>query len=143
MPHKAIMEEAEKPEEEWRSGEMFESVYVMFPNMQISSAWGDWPLVTRIFPGPTPEQSTCVQVLLCRLPYSQDLQNQANEFEALYKSVTQDEDYVLDYSIQAALENRPRDHFTLGRNELAVQHFHRSIASFVEPPKPIVGGIHE
>lgn len=142
MPHKEIVDEAKKPEEEWRSAEMYESVYVMFPNTMIASAWGDWPLVTRIFPGPTPEQSTCVQVLLCRLPYSEELQQQANEFEALYKSVTQDEDYVLDYSIQDALERRPQRDFTLGRNELAVQHFHQSIARFVAPEKAL-GGSNE
>lgn len=143
MPHKGIVEEADRPEDKWRSGEMFEAVYVMFPNTMLASVWGDWPLVTRIFPGPTPEKSTCVQVLLCRLPYSDELQKQANEFEALYKSVTQDEDYVLDYAIQDALENGAHEHFTLGRNELSVQHFHKSIAKFVDPTVSSKGSSNE
>jgi phenylpropionate dioxygenase-like ring-hydroxylating dioxygenase large terminal subunit len=137
MPHKHIVEEGEKPEAEWNAGGTFESVFVMFPSTMIASAWGDWPLVTRIFPGPTPEQSTCVQTLLCRLPYTEELQKQADDLQALYKSVTQDEDYVLDFAIQESLENNPHEHFSLGRNELSVQHFHRSIAKFVAPLSPL------
>lgn len=137
MPHKQIVDEGAKPESEWNANAMFEAVFVMFPSTMIASAWGDWPLITRIFPGATPEQSTCVQTLLCRLPYTEELQQQADELKGLYKSVTQGEDYVLDYAIQESLENNPHRFFSLGRNELSVQHFHRSIAKFVTPLTPL------
>ncbi len=131
MPHKVINERRKLPEDQWDPVTTFETVYVLFPNTMIASAWGDWPLVTRIFPGLNPDESTCVQTLLCRLPYTPELQAEADSFKDLYKSVTQDEDYVLDYSIQHSLEGSPARKFMLGRNECAVQHFHKSIAQFV------------
>ena len=135
LPDREIREQSQKPEAEWDVAASFATVYYMFPATMIASCWGDWPLITRLFPGRSVDESTCVQTLLSRLPMTPERQAEANSFEEVYKSVTQNEDYVLDYAIQRSLENNPDRFFTLGRNEHALQHFHQSVAQFVAPPK--------
>jgi hypothetical protein len=41
-----------------------------------------------------------------------------------------DEDYVIGAGIQRALASGGNTHFTFGRNEPAVQHFHTQVARF-------------
>lgn len=128
LPDKVIHQQRKLPEAQWDPPAAFATVYYLFPNTMIASCWGDWPLVTRLFPGLRPDQSTCVQTLLTRLEPTPERQAEADGFEATYKSITQNEDYVLDYAIQRSMENHPGKFFTLGRNEHALQHFHASIA---------------
>jgi len=134
LPDKAIHQERQRPEEEWDVAAAFATVYYMFPNTMIASCWGDWPLVTRLYPGLQPDQTTCVQTLLTRREPTEEVLAEAKGFEATYKQITQNEDFVLDYAIQHASENNGGKSFLLGRNEYALQHFHQSIARFVDPP---------
>jgi nitrite reductase/ring-hydroxylating ferredoxin subunit len=134
LPNNAIQHQRSQPEDEWNGAEAIADVYVMFPNVQFSSAWGDYPLVTRIFPGGRADRSTCAQMLLTRKEPTPDVIAEAETWKGMYKRITQEEDYALDYSIQRAAENNQGKSFLLGRNEFAVQHFHKSIARFVAAP---------
>jgi len=42
-----------------------------------------------------------------------------------------DEDYSIAFAIQKNLHSGANTHFLLGRNEPAVQHYHRMVAKFV------------
>jgi phenylpropionate dioxygenase-like ring-hydroxylating dioxygenase large terminal subunit len=134
LPDAVIHEQRKKPESEWDPANAFATVYYLFPNTMIASCWGDWPLVTRLYPGLKPEESTCVQVLLSRHAPTDTLRADAEAQAAIYERVTQNEDYVLDFAIQRALESNRHGTLLLGRNEHALQHFHQSIARFVAPP---------
>lgn len=134
LPDKVIQQQRALPETAWDPQAAFATVYYLFPNTMIASCWGDWPLVTRLFPGLKPEESTCVQTLLTRKEPTPALRAEAASFEEAYKSITQNEDYVLDFAIQRSLENNPGKSFVLGRNEYALQHFHQSVMSIVGVP---------
>lgn len=134
LPDKAIRMQAQLPEDQWDPPAAFATVYYMFPNIMIASCWGEWPLITRLFPGRKPDETTCVQTLLSRHEPTPEVLAEAKSFEAAYKQITQDEDFVLDYAIQHAVENSSNRTFTLGRNECALQHYHQVIAKFVAPP---------
>lgn len=49
-----------------------------------------------------------------------------------------DEDYVIGYSIQRALQAGANTHFVIGRNEPGVQHYHQWVERFMQdlPTKP-------
>lgn len=134
LPNQPIKEYPSRPKADWNGPEALSDVYVMFPNVQFSTARGDYPLVVKIFPGDRPDRSTAVQMLLTRKPVTDEVLAEADQQLELYRQVTQKEDYVLDYAIQHAAENNQGRSFLLGRNEAAVQHFHKSIAQYVEPP---------
>lgn len=134
LPDVDINRQKELPEDQWDPTAAFATVYYMFPNTMISTCWGDWPLITRLYPGTRPDQSTAVQTLLSRLDPTPEVVAEAKSWEASYKRITQEEDYVLDYAIQHAAENGRNRTYRIGRNEAALQHFHKSVATMVEPP---------
>ncbi|WP_327754903.1 aromatic ring-hydroxylating dioxygenase subunit alpha (plasmid) [Sphingobium sp. SJ10-10] len=134
LPDVEIHRQRTLPEEEWNPPAAFATVYYMFPNTMISTCWGDWPLITRLYPGLRPDESTAVQTLLSRNVPTPETIAEAKSWEASYKRITQEEDYVLDYGIQHAAENGHGRIYRLGRNEAALQHFHQSVARLVDPP---------
>lgn len=134
LPDKGIHTQRERPEAEWDFEAAFATVYYMFPNTMIASCWGKWPLVTRLYPGMRPDQTTCVQTLLTTQEPTEAVREEAKSFEGIYKQITQNEDFVLDFAIQHAAENSGNDSYLLGRNECALQHFHKSIATMVPAP---------
>lgn len=134
LPDLEIHNQRKLPESEWNPPAAFATVYYMFPNTMISTCWGDWPLITRLYPGLRPDESTAVQTLLSRCDPTPKITAEAKSWEANYKRITQEEDYVLDYGIQHAAENGRQRTYRFGRNEAALQHFHQSVATMVDPP---------
>lgn len=134
LPNNEIRSEVSLPENDWIGPRALSDVYVMFPNTQLSTARSDFPLIVRVFPGPTPETSTGVQMLLSRKTPDDAIRAEGEAQLEMYRQVTQREDYVLDYAIQDAAENNNGRPFLLGRNEAAVQHFHKTIARYVDQP---------
>jgi phenylpropionate dioxygenase-like ring-hydroxylating dioxygenase large terminal subunit len=134
MPDSAIHAQRALPENQWDPPAAFATVYYLFPNTMIASCWGDWPLVTRLFPGLAPNEATCVQTLLSRRAPTPEIRAEADSFQEAYARITEGEDFVLDFAIQQSLENSQGQSFVLGRNEHALQHFHESVARFAGRP---------
>jgi hypothetical protein len=66
---------------------------------------------------------------------------QATEaFSQIVLKAVRDEDYVIGAGVQAGLKSGANTAFTIGRNEPAVQHFHKMVAAFMAPsggPDPL------
>ena len=59
-------------------------------------------------------------------------EKQATEaFSQIVLQAVRDEDYVIGAGVQAGLKSGANRAFTIGRNEPAVQYFHKTVASLM------------
>ncbi|MGE3619826.1 MAG: aromatic ring-hydroxylating dioxygenase subunit alpha [Acidimicrobiia bacterium] len=125
IPRRSIHDERVRPEDEWDVTKMVSPTHYVFPNTMLSGSWGNWVLVSRIYPDASPERSTMVQTLVSKRPLADpEVRAEADRLDEYYRSVTFGEDYVFDYLLQSNLESGANTEFLIGRNELALQHFH-------------------
>ena len=122
-----------QPQEQWEPEQHIRRIHLGFPNLAISGVLGDHCLVSQVFPGPTPDCTMTRQsVLAARAPVT-DAQKEATEsFSQTVLRAVRDEDYVIGASVQAGLKSGGNGSFIYGRNEPAVQHFHKNLAGFME-----------
>ena len=103
-----------------------------FPNLSVSGILGGYCLVSHIFPGAHSGVTLTRQtVLTARPPQSDEDIAAAESFSAIALKAVRDEDYSIAFAIQNNLHSGANTHFLLGRNEPAVQHYHRMVAKFV------------
>lgn len=123
---------ADQPESEWQPLEHIRLIHSGFPNLSVSGILGDHCLVSQIFPGPTPDCTITRQtVLAAREPTTPDAIAAAETFSAMVLQAVQDEDYVIGAGIQRVIHAGANREFLIGRNEPAVQHYHRNVARFM------------
>lgn len=123
---------ADKPESEWTPGQDIRLIHSGFPNLSISGILGDHCLVSHIFPGPTLDTTLTRQtVLAARAPTTPEEEQASATFSAMVLQAVRDEDYAMGFRIQAALRSGANAEFLYGRNEPAVQNYHRWISRFV------------
>jgi hypothetical protein len=95
---------------------------------------GDHCLVSQVFPGPTPETTVTRQsVLSARVPQTDEEKAATEAFSQIGLKAVRDEDYVIGAGVQSAIHSGANQAFTIGRNEPAVQHFHRMVERFAGP----------
>ena len=120
----------DKPEAQWDAETHIRRIHLGFPNLAISGVLGDHCLVSQIFPGPTPESTITRQnVLSARKPETEEEKQATAAFSDIVERAVRDEDYAIGYGIQRGLKSGALQHFTYGRNEPGVQHFHRMVAA--------------
>ena len=123
---------ADKPESEWTPGQDIRLIHSGFPNLSISGILGDHCLVSHIFPGPTLDTTLTRQtVLAAKAPTTPEEEQASATFSAMVLQAVRDEDYAMGFRIQAALRSGANSEFLYGRNEPAVQNYHRWISRFV------------
>ena len=123
---RTIAELANLPESEWEPERHIRRIHSIFPNVSISGILGDHCLFSQIFPGPTPDTTITRQtVLAARLPVTAEERAATEAFSAMTLTAVRDEDYAIGFGIQAGLESGANTEFLFGRNEPAVQHYHR------------------
>jgi phenylpropionate dioxygenase-like ring-hydroxylating dioxygenase large terminal subunit len=116
-------------EADWEPQRHIRLIHSGFPNLSISGVLNDHCLVSQIFPGPTPDRTVTRQSLLAaRRPATEAEQAAARTFSAMVLQAVRDEDYAIGFGIQAALKSGANSEFVLGRNEPAVQNYHRWVA---------------
>ena len=104
-----------------------------FPNLSISGILGDHCLVSQVFPGSTPTTTTTRQtILVAKKPETESEMAASKNFSALTLKAVQEEDYGIVFGIQGCMDSEANDHFIFGRNEPAVQNYHRWIARFMK-----------
>ena len=115
---------------EWKEPESFiRVVHSVFPNLSISAILGGHCLVGFIFPGETSTTTVTRQLILsAEVPATEDATQAIETFSQMTLQAVRDEDYVLVATVQGALGSGANDSFLIGRNEPAVQHYHRMIA---------------
>jgi len=129
---KTIGELADVPESDWQPEQHLRLVHSGFPNLSISGVLNDHCLVSQIFPGPTPDTTITRQnLLVAKKPVSSDEEAAAENFSAMILQAVQDEDYAIGMTIQNALPAGANREFVLGRNEPAVQNYHKWVQTFM------------
>ena len=122
------------PLDQWQPEAHIRRIHLGFPNLAISGILGDHCLVSQVFPGPTPETTITRQsVLAARKPETEQEHKATEDFSSIVLTAVRDEDYVIGAGVQAGLKSGANAALTIGRNEPAVQHFHKSLAALMEP----------
>jgi phenylpropionate dioxygenase-like ring-hydroxylating dioxygenase large terminal subunit len=137
---RSLGELVDQPESAWQPELHIRRIHSVFPNLSISGILGDHCLVSQIFPGPTPDTTLTRQTVLCaKLPVT-DAERAATEaFSAMTLQAVRDEDYAIGFEIQAALGSGANTEFLFGRNEPAVQHYHRWVARLAAESGSVTG----
>jgi phenylpropionate dioxygenase-like ring-hydroxylating dioxygenase large terminal subunit len=121
------------PDDEWRLREGMSLVHFVFPNVSISGLPGSGLMLSRIYPGATPERSTVEQFQYFREPMVTEEQiAEADAKRELYYAVTKDEDFATVLQVTGALDAIPDDVFRFGRNEQGNQNLHRWVAALAD-----------
>lgn len=122
---KNIVELLDTPVEQWDPAYRVGSVHSIFPNVSIANAWSPTAMMSQLFPGPTFDRSRTVQTILTREPCETDKQRAwAQTYADAMVDVVRDEDYKTGLGIQDALAAGANTHFTFGRNEPTLHHYH-------------------
>jgi len=129
---KTLASLASRPESEWDASAHIRLIHNCFPNVSISGILGDHCLVSQVFPGPTPSSTVTRQsILVAKPPASQAERDATEAFSAMTLQAVRDEDYATVATIHEGLASGANESFVLGRNEPAVQNYHRAIARFM------------
>ena len=117
--------------ENWEAPESYiRVVHSVFPNLSISAILGGQCLIGFIYPGETSTTTVTRQLILsAEAPETDEQKATIESFSQMTLQAVRDEDYALVATIQGALHAGANDSFLIGRNEPAVQHYHRSIAA--------------
>ena len=128
---RSIAELEHLPESRWQPAEHVRLIHSVFPNLSISGVVGDHCLVSQLFPGPDPTCTITRQtVLASQAPKTESERAGTEAFSNVVLQAVRDEDYRMGYDIQAGMAARQGESFWFGRNEVAVQHYHRWVARF-------------
>lgn len=129
---KELAELVDVPEANWvEPGQYIRQIHSGFPNLSISGILGDHCLVSQVYPGPTPATTVTHQtVLAAKEPITAEARAASDTFSDMVLVAVRDEDYAIGSTIQQALPSGANHSFTFGRNEIAVQHWHRQVAHF-------------
>jgi phenylpropionate dioxygenase-like ring-hydroxylating dioxygenase large terminal subunit len=120
------------PESEWDAEQHVRLIHSGFPNLSISGILGDHCLVSYILPGPTAATTTTLQtILVAKKPETAEEIAASENFSAMVLQAVQDEDYGIGFGIQRCLDSGANQEFVFGRNEPAVQNYHRWVARFM------------
>ena len=119
-------------EVDWQPDEHIRLIHSIFPDSSVSAVLNGSCLVSQVFPGPTLETTITRQsVLTAKKPETAEEITAAELFSATVLQAVVEEDYNIGFKIQAGLASGGNDAFLYGRNEPAVQHYHRQVAKFV------------
>lgn len=123
------------PEDQWEPDQHIRRIHLGFPNLAISGVMGDHCLMSQMLPGPTPETTITRQtVLAAHKPVTDEEKQVTASFSEVVLKAVRDEDYVIGQGIQEGLKSGGNQSLIFGRNEPAVQHFHKMIAEFMRKP---------
>lgn len=121
----------ELPESEWDTSDYVRIIHSVFPNLSISGVVGGHCLISQIFPGPTHETTITRQTILsARPPETPEAVEETRTFSAMTLQAVDQEDYAIGRTIQVGLRTAANREFIFGRNEPAVQHYHRMVAKY-------------
>ena len=133
---KSLAELLDKPETEWDAEKHIRLIHNCFPNTSISGILGDHCLLSQVFPGPTPTTTLTRQTVLVAKPPQTESEHAASElFSAMVLQAVRDEDYAVGRTIQQALASGANHEFLFGRNEPAVQNYHKTLARLMAGAK--------
>ena len=115
-------------EKEWEPEEHIRLIHSGFPNLSISVILNQYCLVSMVYPCEDLNKTVTIQNILCmNEPNSREEKIAAEEFDDLALSAVRDEDYKMNFSIQAGVKSKGNKEFLFGKNEPLQQHYHKWI----------------
>ncbi len=134
MPTPAYRELAKSPEEDWDPKSLIAGIWTIFPHISIAEfdAGGKLYMVSQLFPGATPGESTTIQNFLTPEAPDAERQTQIEKTMKFLEHVVRDEDYYTGKRVQLALESGAKEDCLFGRNEWGGQRFHRWVDALVQ-----------
>jgi phenylpropionate dioxygenase-like ring-hydroxylating dioxygenase large terminal subunit len=138
--NKPMLTMRDLPDDQWRLREAMSLVHFIFPNISISGLPGSGLMVSRIYPGTSPERCTVEQFQYFREPMVTEEQiADADAKRELYYGVTRDEDFATVLEVTDSFAAIPNNVIRYGRNEQGNQNLHRWIDALLNgttpPPK--------
>lgn len=132
---KSLADLVDVPPQQWDVNQHIRLIHNCFPSLSISGILGDHCLVSQIFPGPDPTSTITRQtVLSAKKPETDEARAASELFSAMVLQAVRDEDYRVGATIQEGLTCGANSEFIFGRNEPAVQNYHRTIARLMGEP---------
>jgi len=134
FPNPGLLHLEDRPEEQWTTQELLGGIWTIFPHVSIATfdAGGRAVLISQLFPGETPLESTTVQsYVMANEPNEQERAAAEKNFELL-GYVVREEDYATGLRQQRALLAGAHSHVLFGRNEGGGQRFHRLLDRLLE-----------
>ncbi len=132
LGRKSLESLEKQPEELWEPLEHIRLVHNCFPNLSISGILGDHCLVSMIFPGSKSDSTRTLQMILsAQEPLNEKDIEATNNFSNMVLQAVRDEDYRLGLLIQAGIKSGANHEFLYGKNEPAVQNYHKWIDHFM------------
>ena len=111
-------------------------IHSVFPNLSISGILGEHCLVSQVYPTKDFDKTITRQSLLCsKKPENAYEQKSAETFSKMTLQAVRDEDYAVVQTIQDGLKTNANSHFTFGRNEKGLQHYHQWVERFMKHEK--------
>jgi nitrite reductase/ring-hydroxylating ferredoxin subunit len=134
MPRRSIVELFDQPEEQWDLLRHSAIMYVLFPNTLL--VWqGDHLEVWRVFAaGPRCVDQCLIEVSLHvpAAPTSAKEKTHWDKNMILLMDTVDGEDFQLAKYLQKGYVSHAQQYLTFGRNEPALQHFHRAIRAAID-----------
>jgi phenylpropionate dioxygenase-like ring-hydroxylating dioxygenase large terminal subunit len=143
---KSLGELVDTAEAQWDPDKHIRLIHNCFPNLSISGILGDHCLVSQIFPTATPDATITRQtVLVHRAPTTPEARAASERFSAMVLQAVRDEDYAVGRTIQSGLHAGANKEFLFGRNEPAVQNYHRTVARLMAQADGVdyIANIHD
>jgi phenylpropionate dioxygenase-like ring-hydroxylating dioxygenase large terminal subunit len=145
-PHQRVafalrtMEEAVgTAKEDWDPSHTVGAIFWLFPGLAIAGGWRSHVAVSLVLPGETAGTSRTQQYILLRdEPESEDEAKKAAETRDWFHDVVLDEDYATTWDVQRGLAATVGETQIFGRNEPALQHFHRTVDAYLGGVPPVI-----
>lgn len=117
------------PRETWNPIQCIGPIVWVFPGLSIAGGWRDRMAIAFPLPGKNREESMTEQRIFTRkVPTNPREVEEAEIAREFFYDVTYEEDYLTGYGVQRGVTNLPEDDTQVfGRNEIGVQHIHRTI----------------
>lgn len=134
MPNPGLIELDSVPDEDWPIEHIVGGVWTIFPHISIAEfdAEGKIFMVSQLFPGDTPDESTTIQNFLAVDEPSPESLKAVKDQMAFLLQVVRDEDYATGKRIQRTIKTGSTGDVLFGRNELGGQRFHRWVDAILE-----------
>lgn len=127
------------PEAEWNLPRHVAAVYILFPNTVL--VWqGEHVELWHAFPKGTDAVQFRVTLLIPRPADTPESEAHWDRNLALLLKTVEEEDFPVGEGIQQSFRSGAQSHIVFGRNEPALQHFHRMIRAALALP-PVDGEI--
>ena len=134
--------EFEPAGEDEDTGQFLGHPFLIFPSTEITFGYepGDVPIIrslmAQVIPGDTPGTSRTILSTLVNgnvrgTPFEEEM---ASWSEMSFRTV-REEDYPVVRTIQSTLRSGGNEHFTIGRNEIGIQHFHAELNAILDGAK--------